>query len=125
MPGGPAGCAASMGALSLSMCRYVSRSLCSAAVRTPTLHSCASVRAELLHGEENAPYLLRSDHRLLGIGRAAAAKQNAATSSAPLTITEALEVPFVWNERRRQRLLSGRMEAPDRRRMCGSAPDVR
>ena len=58
----------------------------------------AAVRAELIHGEENAPYLLRTDHRLLGTGKAATKKAEADTSSAPLTVREVMEAPFVWSE---------------------------
>ena len=54
------------------------------------------VRAELLHGEANKPYLQRADHRLLAKGKVA--KDKAASSDAPMSVKEAMEVPWVWSK---------------------------
>ena len=54
------------------------------------------VRAELLHGEGNTPYLQRADHRLLTKGKVAADK--ASSSDAPMSVTDAMEVPWVWSK---------------------------
>ena len=58
----------------------------------------ASVRTELLHGPENAAYLLRQDHRLLGTGKAATKKAVAGTSTEAMSVKEGVEAPWVWSE---------------------------
>ena len=55
------------------------------------------VRAELLHGEANAPYLQRADHRLLTKGKVAADKA-ASSSDAPIAVKEAMDAPWVWGQ---------------------------
>ena len=56
----------------------------------------ASVRAELLHGEANLPYLGRKEHRILGTGKASTSKQRAESSA--FSIKEAIEAPWVWTK---------------------------
>eukprot|EP00966_Prymnesium_polylepis_P227744 5270318-Prymnesium_polylepis.2 len=58
-----------------------------------------SVRADLIHGEENQPYLQRADHRLKTTGKAtttADARQR--KESERLPVESAMEVPWVWTQ---------------------------
>ena len=56
-----------------------------------------NVRAELLHGPENAAYRQRSDIRLLEKGRVAAPKAEREKPEA-LKIRDAMEAPWVWSQ---------------------------
>ena len=55
-----------------------------------------TVRAELIHGEANVRYLQRADHTLKTKGKVA--KDKASSSSASLSVKEAMEAPWVWSE---------------------------
>ena len=57
----------------------------------------AVVRAELIHGKDNQPYLQRADARLLDKGRSTASRlvKGAAASH---SITEAMEAPWVFSQ---------------------------
>ena len=58
----------------------------------------ACVRAELLHGEANAPYLQRADHRLLDKGRVSEAKAKGRDEQPVPSICEACEAPTVLSQ---------------------------
>ena len=56
------------------------------------------VRAELLHGETNAPYLQRADHRLLKKGKVAVDKAPRALCAQSMSCVEAMSAPFVFSK---------------------------
>ena len=56
-----------------------------------------SVRAGLLHGEENKRYLQRSDFRLLQKGKAGTSKFKAEDECAPVKIADAIVAPTVFS----------------------------
>jgi hypothetical protein len=63
------------------------------------MFSRISVRADLIHGEENQPYLQRADHRLKKTGKATAtADARQRKEDGRLTVEDAMEVPWVWTQ---------------------------
>lgn len=52
------------------------------------------VRADLIHGEANKPYIQRADHRLLSKGKVS--KDAKASAERAYSVQDAVSVPFVW-----------------------------
>ena len=57
-----------------------------------------SVRAELIHGKDNIPYLQRGDYRLLGKGKKGRSKMVQPTVKAP-TVEASVEAPTVFTQK--------------------------